>query len=62
MPAFTAAWISSSRFPTPEKTIRRGEIPARRHLSSSPPETTSAPIPSSATTSRTASASFALTA
>jgi hypothetical protein len=48
--------------PTPEKTTRSGEIPARRHLASSPPETMSAPSLSAATTSRTASASLALTA
>jgi hypothetical protein len=62
IPASTAARISSSRLPTPEKTIPSGEIPACRHFASSPPETTSAPSPSAATTRRTASASLAFAA
>jgi hypothetical protein len=62
IPASTAARISSSRLPTPEKTIPSGEIPADRHFASSPPETTSAPSPSAATTRRTASASLAFAA
>jgi len=62
MPTSTAARISSSRFPTPEKAILTGAMPAFPALASSPPETTSAPSSSAATTSSRASASLALTA
>ena len=44
--SFKAKMISSSVFPTPEKTIFSAGIPASRALLSSPPETISAPEPS----------------
>ena len=44
--------ISSYDFPTPEKTIFFLSAPARRHLFSSFPETTSNPEPSSANSLR----------
>jgi hypothetical protein len=62
MPKSTAVRISSSRLPTPEKTMFAGAMPAFRALMSSPPETTSAPRSAAATTSSSASASLALTA
>jgi hypothetical protein len=43
---FTASFNSSSVFPTPEKTILFGLMPAFIALRSSPAETTSAPAPS----------------
>jgi hypothetical protein len=62
MPVSSAARISSFVLPTPEKTIRSAGTPARSAFASSPPETTSAPRPSSAAAWSSASASFALTA
>ena len=53
--------ISSSVFPTPEKTILAGSPPAIRTLVSSPPETISKPDPSLARSESIERFEFALT-
>ena len=62
IPVVTAAASSTSRLPGPVITIRSAAIPARRAVTSSPPEATSAPSPSRPRNSTTARAGFALTA
>jgi len=54
IPASSAAAISSSRLPTPEKTMRLASPPACRARKSSPPETMSNPYPSLARSARRA--------
>ena len=60
-PAFSPAAISSSVFPTPANTARPGSPPGLRTRYSSPPETTSNPLPCSAITLRIDRFEFALT-
>ena len=63
IPAFSAASISHSCLPTPEKTTRpSAALLARRTRSSSPPLTMSNPAPNSASIRRIASDEFAFTA
>src|SRR5215470_13558937 len=54
MPVSSAYAISSSRLPTPEKTIFFGSQPARSVRKSSPPETMSAPAPNENSVRRSA--------
>ena len=61
-PASSAAAISASRLPTPEKTMRPAGTPAASTRSSSPPDTMSNPAPSRPSTSMTARFELALTA
>jgi hypothetical protein len=61
-PASSAKAISSSVFPTPEKTTLRASPPARSTRYSSPPDTMSNPEPSRANRLSTARFEFAFTA
>ena len=54
MPSSSPRRISATVLPTPENTILRAGMPAAMARSSSPPDTTSAPAPSPATTFSTA--------
>ena len=54
MPASSAAAISASVLPTPENTILSAGMPAASARRSSPPDTTSAPAPRSASVASTA--------
>ena len=62
MPAASAATISASDLPTPEKITRSALPPAASTRASSPPETMSKPAPWRASTSRIASVELAFTA
>ena len=62
MPACKAIAISASDLPTPENTMRSAWIPARKARCSSPPDTMSAPAPSSANRRSTAPLPLAFTA
>ena len=62
MPACSAIAISASVLPTPENTILSAGIPARNARCSSPPDTMSAPAPSSPISRSTAPLPLAFTA
>jgi hypothetical protein len=61
-PAWSAAFISSSVFPTPEKTTVAGSAPTASTRRNSPSETMSKPVPSWRARRRRARFPFALTA